>query len=211
MKLYSYYRSSCSYRVRIALNHKNLPYEYIPVHLVKDGGEQHKKSYSDLNPKEEVPTIVDKNITLSQSMAILLYLDRIQIENPIFPKELPLFENCIELCEIINSGTQPLQNLSVLQKLQNDFKITDDQKNDWCKHFIESGLKAYNNKLKMDGPFSMGEEVSAADMFLIPQIYNAKRFKVDMSKLGRLLEIESNCLKLKSFQEAIPEKQIDFN
>lgn len=209
MKLYSYYRSSCSYRVRIALHHKSLPFEYMPVHLVKDGGEQLTDDYSKLNPKKEVPTLVDKSITLSQSSAIFLYLDRMYIENPLFPKELPSFEKCLELVEIINSGIQPIQNLSVLKKLKKDFNVTDEQKEDWVRHFIFEGLKAYQSKLTKGSKFSLGDEPTAADMFLIPQLYNAHRFKVDMSELSHLLEIEKNCLKLEAFKKADPANQAD--
>lgn len=209
MKLYSYYRSSCSYRVRIALHHKNIPFEYIPVHLVKDGGEQLKDDYTALNPKKEVPTIVDKNISLSQSTAIFLYLDRMHIENPVFPKEMPAFEKCLELVEIINSGIQPIQNLSVLKKLKKDYQITDEQKNEWVRHFIKSGLEAYQAKLTPASKFSMGDEPSAADMFLVPQLYNAHRFNVDMSGLSHLLEIEKNCLELEAFKKAHPAEQPD--
>ena len=106
MKLYGYYRSSCSYRVRIALNHKEIAYDNIPVHLVK--GEQLEGGYKALNPKSEVPTLVDKDVTLAQSTAIFLYLDRVKIGSPLFPKEMPAFEKCIELVEIINSGIQPM-------------------------------------------------------------------------------------------------------
>lgn len=209
IKLYSYYRSSCSYRVRIALNHKNLPFEYVPVHLVKDGGEQLKADFSALNPKNEVPVLVDKNISLTQSTAIFLYLDRISIENPLFPKELPFFEKSVELMEIINSGIQPLQNLSVLKKLKADFKVSDEQKIDWIKHFIFKGLKAYQDKLTTKTKFSLGDEVTAPDMFLIPQLYNAHRFNVDMTELKHLLEIEKNCLTLDSFKKAHPDVQPD--
>lgn len=207
MKLYSYYRSSCSYRVRIALHHKSLPFEYIPIHLVQS--EQLSEEYLALNPKKEVPTLVDKNISLSQSTAIILYLDRMYIEKPLFPKELPFFEKCLELVEIINSGIQPLQNLAVLKKLKTDFGISDDQKNEWVKHFIFEGLKAYQAKLTPGSKFSLGDEVTAADMFLIPQLYNAHRFEVNMSELGHLLEIEQNCLKLEAFKKADPAMQPD--
>lgn len=211
MKLYSYYRSSCSYRVRIALNYKNISYDYIPVHLIQNGGEQRKDTYRKLNPKQEVPTLQNENITLAQSMAIFLYLDRLHIENPLFPKEFPYFEKCIELCEIINSGIQPIQNLSVLQKLQKDFSASDEKRNSWCQHFIKKGLEAYQEKLSLsqEGPYSMGEEVTAADMFLIPQLYNAHRFNVDMTNLKRLLDIEKNCLALKFFTNASPSTQPD--
>ncbi len=209
IKLYSYYRSSCSYRVRIALHHKNLPFEYIPVHLVKDGGEQLMEDYKKLNPKMEVPTIIDKGLSLSQSTAIFFYLDRMHIENPLFPKELPLFEKCIELVEIINSGIQPLQNLSVLKKLKNGLGVSEEQKLEWIRHFISMGLKAYMKKTTSDSKFSLGDEPTAADMFLIPQLYNAHRFDVDMAELQPLLEIEKNCLELPAFKLADPTHQPD--
>ncbi len=210
MKLYSYYRSSCSYRVRIALNHKNLAFEYIPVNLIKNGGEQLFKDYSQLNPKKEVPTLTDKNITLSQSTAIFLYLDRMYIQSPLFPKEFPYFEQCLQLVEIINSGTQPLQNLRVLKKLKKDHGISDKQVNDWTKYFIKEGLKAYQAHLTPDTLFSLEDnKPSAADMFLIPQLYNAHRYDIDMSDLQHLLDIEKNCLKLDAFKKADPLKQPD--
>jgi len=209
MKLYSYFRSSCSYRVRIALNHKNIDYEYAPVHLVNEGGEQLKKDFTHLNPKQEVPTLVHDGLTLSQSVAIFLYLDRIHLGQPLFPKEMPQFEKCFELVEVINSGIQPLQNLKVLKKLKSELGASDEQKLKWIKDFIFDGLKAYQNSLVSEGPYSMGVDVTAADMFLIPQMYNAHRFDVDMTELKRLTEIENNCLKLESFTKAHPSQQPD--
>lgn len=209
MKLYSYYRSSCSYRARIALHHKNIPFEYIPVHLVKEGGEQRQENFTNLNPKGEVPTLIDNKTILSQSVAIFLYLDRASLENPLFPKDFPQFENCFELVELINSGIQPLQNLSVLQKLVREIKATEEQKIEWIKHFISKGLKAYHDKLSSDGPFSLGDEVTAADMFLVPQLYNAHRFEVDFSGMEKLLEIEKACLELDAFKKSHPDVQPD--
>lgn len=210
MKLYSYYRSSCSYRVRIALNHKNIPYEYVPVHLVKDGGEQLKAEYSKLNPKKEVPTLVDKDLSLSQSMAIFLYLDRVSLGSPLFPKEMPDFEKCVELVEIINSGIQPLQNLQVLKKIKGELGATEEQKLKWIRDFIAWGLEAFQAKLAPKAyRCCVGDEPTAADMFLIPQLYNAHRFEMDMSKFARLLEIEKNCLSLESFTKAHPDQQPD--
>ncbi|MCB0410543.1 MAG: glutathione S-transferase N-terminal domain-containing protein, partial [Flavobacteriales bacterium] len=109
--LYSYYRSSCSYRVRIALAHKNISYNYIPVHLVQNGGEQFSKAYSEINPKNEVPTLIHGKNSFSQSMAIFNYLDAVVPENLLFPSEKCKRAKVIEFCEIINSGIQPLQNL----------------------------------------------------------------------------------------------------
>jgi len=207
MKLYSYYRSSCSYRVRIALNHKNIAYEYVPVHLVEGG--QLTSDYAKLNPKAEVPTLVDKDVTLAQSTAIFLYLDRVKLGSPLFPKEMPNFEKCFELVEIINSGTQPLQNFKVLKKLKGELGVSEEQKIQWIRDFIKAGLEAFQAKLTGEGPYCMGSEVTAADMFLIPQLYNAHRFDVNMSKLTRLTEIEKNCLALESFTKAHPGAQPD--
>lgn len=209
MKLYSYFRSSSAYRVRIALNHKQISYDYIPVHLLKDGGEQKTSAYEKINPKAEVPVLEDKNVRLSQSVAIFLYLDRANINNPLFPKAFPDFEKCIELVEIINSGIQPLQNLSILQKLKKDYEITDEQKNEWVKEAIRKGLLAYSKKISPEGPYSMGTELSAADMFLIPQLYNAHRYDIDFTGLERLLQIEKTCLMLNSFKTAHPDIQPD--
>lgn len=209
MKLYSYYRSSSSYRVRIALEYKKIPYDYISVHLLNNGGEQNSPRYNKINSKNEVPVLVDKNLTLSQSTAIFLYLDRIHLENPLFPKELPLFEKCFELVEIINSGIQPLQNLAVLQKLKKDFSIDEEQKLQWVRDSITTGLKAYCQKLNPNDFFSIGNEVSASDMFLVPQLYNAHRFNLDFSGLEKLLEIEERCLSLDFFKRAHPDAQPD--
>lgn len=181
----------------------------MPVHLVKNGGEQLGADYSLINPKQEVPTLVDENITLSQSTAIFLYLDRINIDSPLFPKEMPYFEKCMELVEIINSGIQPMQNFKVLQKITNELGATEEQKLDWIRDFLSVGLKAFQAKLTCKGPFCLGDEPTAADMFLIPQLYNAHRFKVDMSELKLLTEIEKNCLSLESFTKAHPSKQPD--
>jgi len=179
------------------------------VHLVKDGGEQHKSDYTVLNPKAEVPTLTDENIMLSQSTAIFFYLDRKYLNPSLFPKQFPEFEHCLELVEIINSGIQPLQNVSVLQKLVKDHKFTEEEKGNWCKYYITKGLLAYQKKIKNNSPFSMGDEPTAADMFLIPQIHNAKRFGVDSNLIGPLLKIEKNCLELEAFQKAAPEAQPD--
>jgi len=209
MKLYSYFRSSSAYRVRIALNHKQISYEYVPVHLLKDGGEQKTSAYSKINSKNEVPVLEDKNVRLSQSVAIFLYLDRANINNPLFPKTFPDFEKCFELVELINSGIQPLQNLSLLQKFKADFSITDEQKVNWIKDIIRKGLLAFNAKISTEGPYCMGTELTAADMFLIPQLYNAHRYDIDFSGLERLLQIERTCLMLDSFKTAHPDVQPD--
>lgn len=207
--LYTYYRSSCSYRVRIALHFKGLEFRSQPVHLVKDGGEQYKSEYSTLNPKEEVPTLVDENITLSQSVAIFFYLDRKYLNPPLFPKAFPEFERCVELIEIINSGTQPLQNVSVLKKLVKEHGLSEEEKANWCKHYITKGLLAYQKKITDGADFSLGNEPTAADMFLVPQLFNAKRHGVDLNLIKPLMKIVENCNKLEAFKKAAPEVQGD--
>ena len=122
---------------------------------------------------------------------------------------MPNFEKCFELVEIINSGVQPLQNFKVLKKLKGELGVTEEQKIQWIRDFIKAGLEAFQAKLTSQGPYCMGSEVTAADMFLIPQLYNAHRFEVDMSSLTRLTEIEKNCLSLESFTKAHPSSQPD--
>jgi maleylacetoacetate isomerase len=177
--------------------------------LVKEGGQQLQEEYLKINPKQEVPTLVDDNITLSQSTAIFLYLDRTHIENPLFPKPFPDFERCFELVEIINSGTQPIQNLKVLKRPQSKHGLSDDEKNEWCKDFILSGLKAFQAKLSPNSNFCIGDEVTAADMFMVPQMFNARRYGVDLNQLQHLVEIEARCLELEAFKKAIPSAQPD--
>lgn len=208
--LYSYYRSTCSYRVRIALHLKNIAFEIRPIHLVKDGGQQHQEAYRELNPRAEVPLWIDEDAILSQSIAILHYLDRKVPEPELFLEGTAAFAKCIELCEMINSGIQPIQNLRVLQELQKRFEITDQQKMQWAQDWIKSGLEAFEKRLpERDGDFCLGDRVTAPDLFLIPQLYNARRFQVDLSAFPRLLKIEENALKLQAFRAASPEKQPD--
>lgn len=209
-KLYHYYRSSCSYRVRIALNLKKKDYEKIPVHLVKDGGEQNKDDYLKLNPKGEVPYFIEDKIGLGQSMAIVMYLDETYPDPLLFPKDSSLKYRCLELCEIINSGIQPIQNLKVLQQLGKRFQADQEMKDDWIRFWIQRGFVAYEKLLQeVSGKFSCGDEVSAADIFLIPQVYNAYRYKLPMEDFPLIEKINKNALDLLAFQEASPEKFVD--
>lgn len=210
LKLYSYFRSSASYRVRIALNIKNLDYQYETVHLVNDGGEQKKPNYLKLNPMGQVPCLVDGELTLNQSMAILLYLDRKHPTPPLFPQDADRFAQTVQLCEIVNSGIQPIQNLRVMQHLDATFNCGPEGTAAWNSHWITSGLKGLEESLKNTaGKYSMGDEVTAADLFLVPQVYNAHRFHLDMANFPIIHQIEKNCLELEVFQKAAPENQPD--
>lgn len=211
LKLYSYYRSSASYRVRIALNLKDIPYEYVAVHLLKDGGEQHQNSYKSLNPSAELPTLIHGNNILSQSVAICLYLDDIAPEKPLlFSKDPFQKAKIIQACEIINSGIQPLQNLRVVQKLGQDFGFSTEQKEEWIRHWVGLGFTAFENLISSnDGPFCFGISPTAADAFLAPQIFAAKRFSVDISNFSKIQDVFSHCEKLDAFKMAHPDNQPD--
>lgn len=208
MTLYSYFRSSSAYRVRIALNFKGLDYEIKPVHLVKNGGEQHLKDYKKLNALSQVPTLIHNKTCLTQSMAILYYLDK-SFEGPkLFPKEID--QHIIEFCEVINSGIQPIQNLRVLQYLKSHYHLEQDEISQWSQHWIEQGFFALESFLKKNaGKYCFGDEITAADMFLTPQVYNSLRYNVNVDDFPKIKSIWENCLKQKAFISADPAHQPD--
>lgn len=213
-QVYSYFRSSASYRVRIGLELKGLPYQIQPVHLLKGGGEQNQASYRTLNPMGHVPFLVHDGMGLSQSMAILRYLDRIAPQSsPLFPFDPQLEARALEIGEIINSGIQPLQNLSVLQYLEKNFGASEEQRQDFARHWIRRGLTAVERLLLPFaglGPFSLGAQVSVADAFVVPQHFGSLRLKVDMAPYPRLQAVVDHCLKLEAFKKAHPAQQPDY-
>lgn len=207
LTLYSYWRSSCAYRVRIALHLKELAFDYKPIHLVKSGGEQFKEDFKAMNPFSQVPCLTHNEKSLSQSLPILLYLEELKAKPTLLPKEPFQKAEILSFCEMINSGIQPLQNLSVLnyveQKNQSDKTL-------WAKHWIAKGLTACEVFLKTRAKsFCFGEELSLADLFLIPQIYNANRFNIEMEQFPLLKKINELCLTIPAFQKALPENQMD--
>jgi len=210
MKLYTYWRSSCSWRVRIALNLKGLDYELHPVHLVKDGGEQHSEWYREINPQAQLPTLeLTDGTHLTQSMAIMMYLDRVHPEVPLLPTSPLLYAKVIGLAEIINAGIQPLQNLSVLQFL-NTQDPSKELSMSWARGAIQRGLEDLES-LVADSTtqFLLTDTPTIAECCLIPQLYNARRFGCDLSKVPRLLEVEQVCEGLDAFQQAHPSAQPD--
>ena len=209
IQLYSYYRSSCSYRVRIALYLKNIPFEYIPVHLLKNEGEQ--KSYKKLNPEGQVPCLVYNNQAITQSMAILQYLDDIHPRPLLFPEEPIQKAQVISICEIINSSTQPLQNLKVLKYLKSHWQKKELDRKKWLQFWIQEGLSSVEKKIEKNkqSSFAVGRNLTAAELFIVPQIYNAKRFNVNLKNLPRLLAIEELCQHLFAFKKAHPNIQPD--
>lgn len=209
-KLYSYYRSSCSYRVRIALEYKEVIYSYIPIHLLEDGGHQNTAEYQKINSKQEVPTLIHNETPISQSMAIIEYLDDILPQHRLFPGNYLEKAYVRQACEIINSGIQPLQNLRVLNKLVSDYKINDEQKKQWIHDVVRQGLSSFERFISnKSGHYCFGEKLTAADIFLIPQIYSAARFGFDINEFKILSKINDNCLSLDCFKKAHPDNQPD--
>lgn len=210
--LYGYWRSSCSWRVRIALHHKGIPFENLSVHLVKDGGQQHAAEYVQKNPMHQVPTFYDreKDIYLTQSMAIIDYLEHLHPTPSLLPKDPVEAIRVRSMAEIINSGIQPLQNLGTLKQLEARFGADPAQKAEWAAHFIAKGFQALEVILQETaGDFCFGNEITLVDVCLIPQIYGAHRFKVDMSAYPTLNRVVEACNQLEAFKLADASAQPD--
>lgn len=208
MKLYDYFRSTACYRVRIALNLKNIAYEKIDIHLVNHGGEQHSPEYQAINPQELVPSLEINGHILSQSLAIISYLDE-TYPNPALLPQNPLDRAIVKsLALIVACDMHPLNNLRVLNRLKNQFQANETQVTEWYHHWLKSGFDALEAKLqqiKRSQPFCFGNTVTLADLCLIPQVYNANRFHFAMDSYPLITEINAHCLTLESFQKAVPE------
>lgn len=210
LTLFGYWRSSAAYRVRIALNYKNITHLQKSVHLVKDGGEQHSDEYVALNPAHLVPTLVDGEFVLNQSLAIIDYLEDKFPENSLYPINVKQKAEVKALAFDIACDVHPLNNLRVLQYLSGELATTDQQKSQWYHYWIHQGFKAFEQRLvKTSGLYCYGDNVTVADLCLIPQIYNALRFKLDMSAYPMINKVADNCAKLPAFIEALPENQPD--
>lgn len=216
MQLYSYFRSSASYRVRIALNLKGLSYEQMPVHLVKDGGQQFSEQYREINPESLVPTLLDSHdgqaISISQSLAILEYLEEKYPEPALLPTDFAARAYVRSFSLSIACDIHPVNNLRILKYLSANFSATDEQKNTWYRHWCELGLSVIEQRLNRDkrsGKFCFGDSPGMADCCLIPQIYNAQRFKCDLSGMPKIMAINERCLTLDAFDRATPSNQAD--
>jgi maleylacetoacetate isomerase/maleylpyruvate isomerase len=210
MKLYGYWRSTAAYRVRIAMHLKGIAFESISVHLVKNGGEQHDSAYSELNPNHLVPTLVDGDFTLNQSLAIIDYLDQTIRENALYPIEAKSRAKVQALALDIACEIHPLNNLRVQQYLTNSLNITGEAKQLWVEYWMDVGFISIEKQLTSSaGQFCFADTVSVADICLVAQVYNAHRFNVDMSAYPLINKVVKNCNQLPAFIRALPENQLD--
>lgn len=205
MKLHNYFRSSASFRVRIALELKGLGYEYLAVHLVK--GEHKTEKYAAVSPTGLVPTLeTDDGQLLGQSMAIIEYLDETHPQPPLLPADALGRARVRALSQLIACEIHPLNNLRVLKYLVRELKVDEEAKNTWYRHWVRTGLEAYERELERlpASSYSYGDTPTLADCCLVPQIFNGQRFNVDFGGLARTMRAFENCMKLPAFQKAQP-------
>jgi len=213
VKLYTYWRSSAAYRVRIALNLKNIGYESIPVSLKPGDDEQRKDEYRAINPQMLVPFFDDGKVAIGQSMAILEYLEEAYPQIPLLPEAEPSRSKVRAFCNAIACDIHPLNNLRVLKYLSDELDVSDKQKNEWYAHWIVEGFRACEHmsvRYAHDGPYAFGKDITLADALLVPQMYNARRFKVPLNEYPRLVAVADACNEVQAFQDAAPENQPDF-
>ena len=213
LKLYGYWRSSAAYRVRIALNLKGLAYQQLPVHLLRDGGEQHAAEYRALNPQGLLPLLIDEqngSVRIAQSLAILEYLEEIFPVPSLLPADPAERAQVRALALHIACDVHPLNNLRVLQYLGNQLGADDAAKNAWYRHWVALGLAAVEEGLApFDGRLSLGAHPGYLEACLIPQLYNARRFNCDLAAYPRIVAMAARCEPLEAFRLAAPEVQPD--
>ncbi|XP_072545609.1 maleylacetoacetate isomerase isoform X1 [Salminus brasiliensis] len=201
--LHGYFRSSCSWRVRIAFALKGIEYDQVPVNLIKDGGQQLTDQFKTLNPMKQVPAVTIDGFTLSQSLAIIQYIDETRPQPRLLPSDPKQRAQVRMICDLIASGIQPLQNLYVIQKI-------GAEKVQWAQHFIIRGFEALEPILKQTaGTYCVGNEISMADICLVPQVYNSERFKVDMNQFPTIKRLNQTLLELEAFKVTHPSCQPD--
>lgn len=208
--LYDYWRSSACYRVRIALNLKGLAYETHAVHLLRDGGQQHALGYRALNPQQLVPCLLDGERAVTQSLAIMEYLDEVYPEIPLLPNDPRGRARVRALALAVACDVHPLGNLRVLEYLQSQFGVDEAQKAEWSRHWITAGFDALEEMLADNvatGRYCHGDVPGVADICLVPQLYNALRWQVPVERYPTLCRIHAACSELDAFRRAAPEAQ----
>lgn len=205
MKLYNYFRSSASFRVRIALALKGLPYDYVAVHLAK--GEHRQPGFADVSADQLVPLLeLDDGTRLSQSMAIIEYLDEVQPEPALLPRDALGRARVRALAQSIACEIHPINNLRVLKYLTKELQVDEEAKNTWYRHWVRSGLEAFERQLQQRpaGRFCHGDTPTVADCCLVPQIFNGQRFNTPLDGLPRTMAVFDACMALPAFQQAQP-------
>ena len=214
LHLYSYWRSSAAYRVRIALALKGLAYETVPVHLLKDGGQQHAPDYAALNPQQLVPLLLHGRRAVRQSLAIMEYLEEVWPERgvPLLPDTARERGRVRSLALLVACDIHPLNNLRVLQFFEGHWNVPQAERDEWVRHWIVEGLAAFEALVADDpstGTYCHGDAPGLADCCLVPQLFNARRFGVDTAQWPTLARIDQACLALPEFRAAAPEAQPD--
>jgi maleylacetoacetate isomerase len=209
MKLYSYFRSSAAFRVRIALNLKGLAYEIVPVHLIKDGGHNRRPEFRAVNPQMRIPALVARTgEELIQSLAIIEYLDETHPEPPLLPRNPIARARARALAQIIACDIHPLNNVGPLRYLKHEMHQEQSAIDAWYHHWVVAGFEALE-ALVGTGPYCCGGDITMADLCLVPQVYNARRLKVPLDKFPKIVDIDAACLQLPAFARALPENQPD--
>ena len=208
IKLYSYWRSSAAYRVRIALNLKGLEHQIVPVSLAPGKEEHRQAAYRRKNPQMLVPFLEDGDVAIGQSMAMLEYLEETYPDVKLLPDEHPLRSQVRAFCNVIACDIHPILNLRILKYIKTEFDA--DPAAHWYGHWINEGFKALE-QLASEGPFVFGDQLTLADTLLVPQMYNARRFKVPLDDYPKLVAAVDHCNDLQAFKDAAPEAQLDAN
>ena len=212
IRLYNYFRSSASFRVRIALNHKGLPYDYVPVHLLTDGGQQFAPSFRALNPDSLIPVLDDDGLVLTQSLAIIEHLEETRPEPPLLPRAAGERAYVRSVALAIACEIHPLNNLRVLRYLVKTLGVSEEQKNTWYRHWVEQGLASLEARLVAEarsGRYALGDAITIADVVIVPQIFNAQRMDCNLSAVPTVMGIFDHCMQVPAFVDAQPSQQPD--
>ncbi len=212
MKLYNYFRSSASFRVRIALNWKGLPFDYASVHLLREGGQQLTPAFRAMNPDALVPALDDDGVIVSQSLAIIEYLEETRPEPPLLPRDAVQRAYVRSIALAIACEIHPLNNLRVLRYLVKTLGLSEEQKNAWYRHWVEQGLASLEARLNAEqrtGRYALGDAVTLADVVIVPQIFNAQRMDCSLEHVPTIMGIFANCMQLPAFIDAQPAGQPD--
>jgi maleylacetoacetate isomerase len=206
VKLYTYFRSSAAYRVRIALNLKGVPYEAVAVNLLK--GEQREGAYSSVNPQKRLPALDIGSTVLIQSPAILEYLDEVHPEPPLLPVGAVNRAKVRAIASIVGCDIHPLNNLGPLRYLKNTMGHDQAAIDEWYVHWVREGFDAIESLIE-PGPYAFGSRITLADLYLVPQVFNARRFNISLDAYPKIAAVDAACAELRAFQDAAPDRQPD--